>query len=244
MNILIANDKTEQVQKLRKFINQFDKSINIVGVPSNLTETKNYLDQLDIDLAFSSTRLADGSIFELFNNAPINIPFVFTSNSEIDAFKAFKVDGLDYLLEPISYQDVTCALEKALKNHMQVSNKENSNFPVYKKRFLVKYGDKMQVKNVEDISFFYADGKMVYFFTRSTGRKYIAEYTLDELEKNLLDPECFFRINRKYIVHINTIEEVRTYANSRLKLTLNPLSENDMIVSRDKVSSFKNWLNL
>jgi len=102
----------------------------------------------------------------------------------------------------------------------------------------------MQVKPVEDISFFYADGKMVYFFTRSTGRKYIAEYTLDELEKNLLNPECFFRINRKYIVHINTIEEVRNYANSRLKLTLNPISENDMVVSRDKVGSFKNWLNL
>jgi DNA-binding LytR/AlgR family response regulator len=114
----------------------------------------------------------------------------------------------------------------------------------YKKRFLVKIGDKLKSKNVNDISYIFAEGKIVYIVSKLDNRKYIVEHTLDELEKNYLNPNDFFRINRKFIINISAIEEVRTYVNSRLKLHTHPLSESDMIVSREKVLDFKKWLNL
>jgi len=114
----------------------------------------------------------------------------------------------------------------------------------FKRRFLVKIGDRLKTKPVEDIAYVFAEGKTVYIVSKTDRRKYIVEHTLDELEQHLLNPYDFFRINRKFIVHIDSIDEVRNYVNSRLKLTMNPMSETDMIVSRERVSDFKNWLNL
>ena len=114
----------------------------------------------------------------------------------------------------------------------------------FKKRFIVKFGDKIRYVRADDISCIFAEGKLVYICTKTTGRKYIIEHTLDELEKIYLYPDDFYRINRKFIINIDSIEEVRNYANSRLKLVLNPPSDHDMIVSREKVNDFKSWLNL
>ena len=120
----------------------------------------------------------------------------------------------------------------------------HGNHKTYKKRFIIKFGDKIQFRKAKEVSYIYAEGKMAYIITRQPTRKYIIEYTLDELEKKLLDPSIFFRINRKFIVNIDSIEEARQYVNSRLKLILNPPNDVDMIVSREKVHDFKRWLNL
>ena len=109
---------------------------------------------------------------------------------------------------------------------------------------MIKFGDKIQYRTVEEIAYMYAEGKMAYIITKNPSRRYIIEYTLDELEKRRLDPSSFFRINRKFIVNINSIEEARQYVNSRLKLILNPPTEFDMVVSREKVHAFKRWLNI
>ena len=132
------------------------------------------------------------------------------------------------------------AIEK-VRDTIETTKQENIKF---KKRSLVKFGDKIQSIAVEDVSYIYAEGKMVFIVTKSTNRKYIIEYSIDELEKNLLNPENFYRINRKFIVNIDAIEEARQFVNSRLKLILNPSTDFDMIVSREKVQDFKRWLNL
>ncbi len=250
MNILIANHKVDQVNKLRKFLVRYDESIKVIKNSVTLKETIDFYENSSekVDLAFFETDLADGSSFEIINKVPIKNPIVFTSSTEDDAYKAIKANGLDYLLEPLTYLDVSGVLNKITNNKTNEGNSTEfiplENNIEFKKRFLVKYGDKMQFKNVDDVAYFFADGKVVYFITRTTNRKYIVDYALDELEKKLLNPDYFFRINRKYIIHIDMIEEVRTYANSRLKLILNSPNDKDMIVSRDKVNNFKNWLNL
>lgn len=198
-------------------------------------------------MAFFETQMADGSTFEIFNKLNIGIPVVFTSATEQDAFKAIKARGVDYLLEPLVYEDIAGAVAKASMSPVRGIEAKpcwTDQKPVFKKRFLVKYGYKMHYKTLDEVAYFYADGKMVYFVSRTTGRNFIVDYTLEELESRYLDPDSFFRINRKYIIHIAVVEEVRSYANNRLKVILNPPAEKDMIVSRDKVASFKNWLNL
>ena len=114
----------------------------------------------------------------------------------------------------------------------------------FKLRFLVKIGDRLKTKPVEDIAYLFAEGKTVYIVSKADNRKYIVEHTLDELENYLLNPHDFYRINRKFIININSIDEVRNYVNSRLKVKLNSACDMDMIVSREKVSDFKSWLNL
>jgi len=58
-----------------------------------------------------------------------------------------------------------------------------------------------------------------------------------------LDPEHFFRVNRTYIVHIDAIKDIIAYSNSRLKLMLHSYNEQEIIVSRERVKDFKNWID-
>jgi DNA-binding LytR/AlgR family response regulator len=244
LNVLIAQKNPELAKKLKKYIQQYDNSINVVGNLSTLEQLHKYIQEKDkLDIAIFETRLSDGPTFDLLKKERIHKPIVFTSSNQKDAFKAFKVNGVDYLLEPFLFDDFASAMEKAIRQTKSLHDFRSS--PAnYKKRFLVKIGDKLKSKNVEDISYIFAEGKTVYIVSKTDNRKYIIEYTLDELERIYLNPNDYYRVNRKFIVNINAIEEVRNYVNSRLKLILNPSSEMDMIVSREKVIDFKNWLNL
>jgi len=242
MNVLIANSKLQKSDYLVDIIHQHDSQINILAKTSTIDDTLKFISQnaSKIDLTFLETRLKDGSIFDFVNQKSISSPIVFTSNQKQDAYEAIKANSLDFLLEPFKADEVLHAINKA-KLHMPSLNEDKQN---YKKRFLIKFGDKIQFKTTDEISYIFAEGKIAYIVTSVANRKYIIEHTLDELEKRHLDPANFYRINRKFIVNINAIEEARNYVNSRLKLILNPPTDFDMVVSREKVSDFKNWLNL
>lgn len=249
MNVLIANDIKEKTEKLSELLHQIDRNIRIIGNPTTIEDTLLYLktNSPNIDLALFETKLPDGPTFEIFKRLTVNTPVIFTSPTKKYAFEAIKVNGVDYLVEPLTFSDVVNAVEKAKMRNL-LSNKFQTGLidlsKNFKKRFIVKFGDKIQYKNIDDISYIFAEGKLAYIVTRSNNRKYIIEHTLDELEKFHLNPELFFRINRKFIVNIEVIEEVRNYVNSRLKLILSSSVDMDMIVSREKVNDFKNWLNI
>jgi hypothetical protein len=74
------------------------------------------------------------------------------------------------------------------------------------------------------------------------GKRYTIDYTLDNLEA-IISPDVFFRINRKVIININSIQKVNSFFNSRLKLTSPSLQDDDAVVSRERVSDFKKWLD-
>ena len=245
INILIANPKEHEVSQLSTFLTRYDKNIKILNRFSSASEFQHFLDQPnEIDLVFMNTKLSDGSAFDLLSKITIENPVVFTSSTKKEAFEAFQANGIDYLLEPIQYIDVVKALEKVRDRRQRCNEKSDIEAKKMKQRFLVKIGDKLKYKNTEDISYIFAEGKVVYIVSKQDGRKYIIDHTLDELEKSLLNQDDYFRINRKFIIHIDAIDEIRNYVNSRLKIILNLPTENDMIVSREKVQEFKNWLNL
>ncbi|PWJ44621.1 LytR/AlgR family response regulator transcription factor [Sediminitomix flava] len=243
MNVLIANHRSEQVDQLKLLLERYNPEINIVKVVASTSEALNILNRLkqQIDLAFINTQLSDGSFFTSDAELEVQHPLIFTSNSEKDAFRAIKANAFDYLLYPLNTNQIMNSLKRLSRFNPKWNKTEK---PRYKKRLMVKFGDKLQFKQVDDISYAYADGKVVYIVTKSSQRKYIVDHTLEELEHLFLNPDYFFRINRKYIVQIDAIHEVRQYVNSRLKLILNPASDKDMIVSREKVPYFKDWLNL
>jgi DNA-binding LytR/AlgR family response regulator len=111
----------------------------------------------------------------------------------------------------------------------------------YKKRFMIKVGDRIKAINVADIAFFWSEQKATYLQTQHKQRS-ILDYTLDEVQA-YLDPIHFFRLNRKYICTVDAIKDVFSYSSSRLKVVLNNCEDTDILVSREKVKEFKDWLN-
>jgi DNA-binding LytR/AlgR family response regulator len=140
-------------------------------------------------------------------------------------------------------RDLLIRLLRKLDENIKIDKNVNPP-PKYKERFLVRFGDHLQPKPVEDIAYFYAEDKTTYLIQQSTQRRYVLEYKMRTLETTLLPPKRFFRINRTFIVNIDAILDVRAYTNGRLKVILNIPCDMELIVSRNKVHSFKKWLDM
>jgi DNA-binding LytR/AlgR family response regulator len=195
--------------------------------------------------------LADGQSFEVFNLVDVKAPVIFTTSYDEYALKAFKVNSVDYLLKPIQTEDLQAALTK----YKKLAEVKNGDLNVeslvkqiqqrlqpkeYRKRFLVKHAQKLVSVDVDDISYFYSDGRLNFFKT-ADAKKYVVDYTMDELEE-MLDAEKFFRISRSFYVSIAAIEKIDDYFGNRLLLQLKPMVDKEALVSREKVADFKKWM--
>lgn len=199
--------------------------------------------------------LSDGQSFEIFNQVDVQSTVIFTTSYDEYAIKAFKVNSIDYLLKPVQKDDLKAAFDKhkRLKAIYQSGSNESINIQSllhelkgqfqskeYRKRFLVKLGQKHLPVEVEEIAYFYVEDRSIFFKTIDN-KRFIIDYSLDEIEV-MLDHSRFFRINRSFIVSIESVRQMHDYFNSRLLLTLNPSIDKDVIVSREKVNDFKKWM--
>lgn len=207
------------------------------------------------DLIFLDIQLSDGLSFEIFEKIDIKSAIIFTTAYDEYALKAFKLNSIDYLLKPIDEDDLETAVSK-FKNRLPKASAETSNLHLdfeqirqmlsnpfektYKKRFTVKIGQHLKVINTEEIECFFSENKGTYIHT-GENRDYLIDSTLEILEQEL-DNKEFFRVSRKFIVPLKAIKEIQVYTNSRLKVILPTYKEDEVIVSREKVQDFKNWL--
>ncbi|MEO1517570.1 MAG: LytTR family DNA-binding domain-containing protein [Bacteroidota bacterium] len=250
MKILIIEDEKPASKRLSKLIGECRPHSVIASIQDSVESSVEWFGQNPMpDLVFMDIQLADGMSFEIFNQVHIDAPIIFTTAYDQYTLRAFKVNSVDYLLKPIDEVELNAAFAK-YEAYFQSSQVPASSLtqllqslqkPTYKERFLVKAGQHLSYIFVTDIAYFYSKDGMVY--TRmSDGRQHVIDYTLDQLEGQI-DPVYFFRINRKIITCINAIGKIHTYFNSRLKLELCPGTEMDVIVSRDRVGDFKQWLD-
>lgn len=201
------------------------------------------------DLIFLDIQLSDGLSFEIFEKVSIQSPIIFTTAYDEYALRAFKLNSIDYLLKPIDEDDLEVAVEKYRKTispkpaiDMQMIRQlfTSSQAPEYKKRFSVKVGDHIKIIPIEEVELFYSEFKGTFLHTFE-GRTFLLDTTLESLEKEL-DPTQFFRISRKYIIGHTALKDIVVYSNSRLKLTLKSYNKEEVIVSRERVGDFKEWL--
>jgi two-component system, LytTR family, response regulator LytT len=251
MNVLIIEDEKIASERLEQLLHQIDKTISVVAKIGTVRDAISWLGTNTVDLIFSDIHLSDGLSFNIFEKVEVTIPVIFTTAYDQYAIKAFKVNSIDYLLKPIEIEKLTQSIEKykSLAENRSVNNL-NIEFllksfikkeETYKKRFMITIGPKVKIINVEDITYFFVQDKSVFIQTRNNKIAAI-DYSLEALEK-ILDPELFFRINRKYIVHINSIANIYTLSKSRIKITLTPPVDEDIIISFNRSRNFKNWLN-
>jgi len=255
MKILIVEDEDLAVKKLQKTLKSVEPDAEIVGCTDSIKNTVEWLQQNEQpDLILMDIELADGQSFEIFNLAQVNCPVVFTTSYDEYALKAFKVNSIDYLLKPVQNEDLEKAIQKFkgyAKKYEGDANALNMDSILkqlqqklqpkeYRKRFLVKNGQKLVSIEVADIRYFFSDGRLNFFKT-ADNKKFVVDYTIDELEE-MLDPDIYFRISRSFYVSINSIEKIDDYFGNRLILQLKPAVDKEALVSREKVTDFKRWM--
>ena len=254
MKILIVEDEDLAVKKLQKTLLYIDKMVEVSGVTESIQDTVDFLkENPSPDLILMDIELADGQSFEIFNLTEVKAPVIFITSYDEYALKAFKVNSVDYLLKPVQKDELEAALNKykLLKGNSTSKNNTDINTLIkelqtklqpkeYRKRFLVKQAQKLVSVEVDDIAYFYSDGRLNFFKT-TDNRKFVVDYTMDELSE-MLDPDKYFRISRSFYVSIDSIDQIHDYFGNRLLLHLKPAVDKEALVSREKVMDFKKWM--
>jgi DNA-binding LytR/AlgR family response regulator len=194
-------------------------------------------------------QLADGDSFEIFNSVSIKSHVIFITAFDKYAIKAFKVNSVDYLLKPVKPEELESAINKfkslSAKQDQQVYDLSKligniRSEKKYQKRLLIKFGDTFKAIEIKDVAYFFTKNRATYLCTYDNV-KYPIDETLDHLVE-MLNPSDFHRINRQFIVCINSINKMVSYSKSRVKLELNPPTEDEIIVATDRSPDFKLWL--
>jgi DNA-binding LytR/AlgR family response regulator len=255
MNILIIEDEKPAARLLQRKVEKLGLKVNTLlhSVEESIEWFQN---NNHPDLIFLDIQLSDGlsfEIFEYFDKAQQHIKssVIFTTAFDEYALRAFKLNSIDYLLKPIDEDELKMAVNK-FKNQQQKSTVSNLDFHMIKKmilgtetkehktRFSVKIGQKLKVISVDEVECFYSENKGTYLHTFEN-RNYLLDTTLEQIEEEL-NPKEFYRLSRKFIVPLKAIKEIQVYSNSRLKVILPTYKDEEVIVSREKVSDFKSWI--
>ncbi len=253
MRVLIVEDEAMAARRLSRELERLEPGINIMAQLDSVKRVVKWLEENESpDLIFLDIQLADGISFEIFEKTQVKAPVVFTTAFDEYAIQAFKVNSIDYLLKPIDPEELEAALAKFKERSAPTPTQPAFDMGMiqramemmtrnHKERFVVKIGEHIHTIATADTAYFFSQEKATYLQTIERNR-FIIDYTLEQLEQ-LVDPDRFFRINRKYLVSLEAVKDIVTYSNSRLRLILKHTDDMDAIVSRDKVQDFKRWLD-
>lgn len=248
--ILILEDEQLNSDRIQRLMLKIRPNVEILGVLTSVQKTVDWLSKNECpDLIIMDIQLADGVSFEVFNLADVKCPVIFTTAYDEYAVQAFKYNSIDYLLKPVEKEQLEAAITK-FENSVQRSYNQ---YPLieevlarmrpkeYRTRFFLPYRDGYRKINVEDIAFFYSHMTITYA-NLFNGESIVVPQTLEMLEQEL-EPKNFFRVNRQYIIHVNSIEQVHNFFNGKLKLKVKNCTDEEVIVSRTKAPLFKTWLD-
>lgn len=250
MNVIIIEDEKPAARRLSRLLAELD--VQVSTMLHSVEEAVNWFQVNEQpDLIFLDIQLSDGLSFEIFDVVDVQSAIIFTTAYDEYALQAFKLNSIDYLLKPIDDEELEVAVSK-YKSRTPSSKPISVDFedikkllihPLersFKQRFTIRLGQHLKIVNTDEIECFYSENKGTYMAT-TEGRNYLLDTTLEQLE-NELEPKTFFRISRKFFVNINHIKDIISYANSRLIIKLNRYSDQEVIVSRERVKDFKLWL--
>ena len=247
MKYLIVEDERFAYEELKRMMTELRPDYSLEKRTKTVIDTIAFLKTSTVDLILLDIRLADGNCFEIFNHVEVKTPVIFTTAYDEHAIKAFKLNSIDYLLKPFDEKELESALTK-FENifHTDSHKTDPKNFEQIlatknKNRFLISKGDNYHYIETADIAHFYSEDGVVFLHTFQN-KRYIINYTLDQLEQQL-DSRLFFRVSRNCIGNVKSIENVAKYFNSRLKLSFSPDCPHEVLVSRVRVPDFLKWMD-
>ncbi|MEX0998227.1 MAG: LytTR family DNA-binding domain-containing protein [Flavobacteriaceae bacterium] len=255
MKTLIIEDEKPAARRLSRMLEKLQ--VEVVHILHSVEESRAWFSSNPHpDLIFLDIQLNDGLSFEIFETHKISSAIIFTTAYDEYALQAFKLNSIDYLLKPIDEEELLNAVNKYKNMKSTLGNEESNSLQMsfeeikkllvnpidreYKKRFTVKVGQHLKMIPIDEIECFYSENKGTYLHTID-GRNYLMDTTLESLQ-DALSPEEFFRVNRTYFINIKTIKDIVAYSNSRLKIYLNTYKDAEIIVARERVKEFKEWI--
>lgn len=244
INCIIIDDDHRAAEHLKHQISLTGFDVKILDYFNSVKGSISWLSQNKADLIFMDIQLSDGLSFEIFDFIKGVIPVIFTTYDEKYSIKAFDVNSIAYLLKPVGLTSLISAIEKykLLQGiRMEQIEKQVPYDNSYRKRFLVQSGNSMLPIAVNDVAYFRVHDSRYLLVVTKDKSQYLVSNKLELLEQRL-DPEKFFRINRQFIIHIEAINEIKSSDNGKLRIELIYASKEELIVSKEKASSFKNWL--
>jgi DNA-binding LytR/AlgR family response regulator len=253
MKVFIIEDEVIAVQRLTEMLREMDKDIEICGLADSVEAAVEFLGTSpQPDLIFMDIELGDGQSFDIFQRVTIEAPVIFITAYQEHALKAFKQNSIDYLLKPLNKSELEAALNKYKKIHGQPRMKLQHNIaeflksasaapmPVQRTRFLARAGTRLISAPIESIAYFYTKDKFQFIKTVNN-EDLIIDKRLDEIESEV-DGKAFFRANRQFILNYKNIEKVHAWFSGKLKVQVQPVPYEEIIVSRLKATDFKKWL--
>lgn len=251
MNVLIIEDEVFAARRLENMIRESDPNIAVVAKLQSVKESVAWLNtHPHPDLIFLDIQLDDDLSFAIFEQVPVQSKIIFTTAFDEYAIKAFKLKSIDYLLKPIIQEELDGAIRKyknwnqeknLLIDPLELRKLLMPSQPAYRDRFMVSVGEKLKTIQTQDIAYFFSTSGITFVVMQSK-HQYAVELSLDVLREQL-NPKEFFRINRQYLVHLSAISNVIVFPKSRLKIVLNPATEESIYISLDKVTEFKKWMD-
>jgi two-component system LytT family response regulator len=248
MKVLLIEDELPAIEKVTHFLAKYDPDSELLGVAKSLAEAVPLLIEQgpNADVLLMDVHLEDGLSFQALDRVGFFKPVIFLTAHSQYALEAFKANGIDYIVKPFGYAAFAASLDKLrqLRDTPTALNPkvwEQLAKPTYKERFMVKIGEHIHSISASSIRIFFAEGRNT-FLIREDGRNLITDHKMETLEE-VLNPEIFFRVNRSQIISMDAIKDVLIYSNSRLKINPNFPYPEEIIVSRDRVNGFKEWLD-
>lgn len=244
---LIVEDERLAYEELKRMMLEHRPSYELAGWAQSVEQAVLLLRQGGIDLLMLDIRLSDGLGFDIFNQISVDIPVIFTTAYDEYAIKAFKVNGIDYLLKPLDDDELEAALSRferqllPLGNSPKVKGLEAGCATGKKSRFMIHMGDSYMSVATTEVAYLLSEDKYTFLYLFS-GKRAIVDYSLDQLD-HMLDPNHFFRVSRKCIVNISSVEKSTRYFSGRMKLHLNPEAPCEVLISRNRVSDFLRWID-
>lgn len=252
MRVLIIEDEEQAARRIESLVKELVPGVIVLDKIDSIKRAVAWFTKHDApDLVLMDIQLADGISFQIFEQCKVSSPVIFTTAYDEYALKAFKVNSVDYILKPIDKDELRTAIDKLKLKTVNTDNAQNRLVNIElavqmltkrsKSRFVIKVGEHLRTIEVENILYFFSQDKTTFCHTVDK-RDYILDYTLDQLEE-MLDKRSFFRINRKYIISPKAFQDIISYTNSRLRLVLKDSDDQDVIVARERVQEFKDWLD-
>jgi DNA-binding LytR/AlgR family response regulator len=249
MRTVIIEDELPQANQLKALLAEIDNPPEVLAILQSVGESADFLATHAVDLIFLDIHLADGLGFEIFDKVPVKVPVIFTTAYDQYAMEAFRHNGIDYLLKPVSLQELKKAIEKFRSFTDQAPDYRQmldsiraaaSDIKSYRNRFISRFGKKLKIVTTQDIAYFYVLGGGVFIRT-IRNENLLVDLKMESLEQEL-DPYEFFRLNRQVIARISAIKEMIPYSKSRIKVILNPPHDEDVIISYQHVKGFMEWV--
>lgn len=247
---IIIEDEPLSVMRLERLLKQIAPDIEIIEKLKSVKDTVAWLTVHEVDLIFLDIHLSDGDAFNIFDQIEVKTPIIFVTAYDQFALQAFQQNSIDYILKPIDKNLLIQSLDKFRnihfrKTYIPVDYQQLKHIlqpkPTYKKRFLIHVGARLKIVNVEQIAYCFSQDKTTFIVTQEN-RSYPIDYSLNQLEKEL-NPDYFFRVNRKFLIHSQSILEMNYMSKSKIKIDLEPKSTLEVYISIDKIGQFKKWLD-